>query len=114
MCHYTMRESGRIGVACAAGAEIDDVHILEDKIALIQRPRSRSEGEAVPVNVYTTLQPTTPKLMLNIESDDFGTLVRRSCGCLFDRLGHDLHLSGIRSWEKLTSEGMNFLGSEGP
>jgi hypothetical protein len=27
-------------------------------------------------------------------------------------LGYTLHLSDIRSWEKLTSEGMNFLGSD--
>jgi hypothetical protein len=108
VCHYTMGETGRIGVACA----VDDVHLLLDKMAVIQRDRSLSGGDRVPVNVYTTLVPTTPKLMLNVESDDYGTLLRRSCGCLLDDLGYDLHLHGIRSWEKLTSEGMNFLGSD--
>jgi hypothetical protein len=111
VCHYTMGETGRIGVACAAGAAADDVHIVEDKIAVIQQTRAGGGGDPVPVNVYTTLLPT-PKLMLNVESDDHGRLVRRRCGCLLDELGYTLHLSDIRSWEKLTSEGMNFLGAD--
>jgi hypothetical protein len=50
--------------------------------------------------------------MLNVESDDYSALERRSCGCLFDRLGLDAHLHDIRSYEKLTSEGMTFLGND--
>ncbi len=111
VCHYTMGEVGRIGVACERGAAVDDVHIVTDKMAVLQRPRV-GIGEPVTVNVYTTLLPLPPKLMLNVESDDYGTLTRRSCGCLLDELGYDLHLHEIRSWEKLTSEGMNFLGAD--
>jgi len=66
----------------------------------------------VPVNVYTTLVAGTPKLMLNVESDDFGELVARRCGCHLDGLGLRRHLHTMRSHEKLTSEGMNFLGSD--
>lgn len=110
--HYTMGETGRIGVACPAGETVDDAHILEDKIAVIQAERRGGSGVPVPVNVYTTLDSTTPKLMLNVESDDHGELVRRSCGCLLDRVGYTLHLHSIRSWEKLTSEGMNFIGAD--
>ena len=91
---------------------VDDVHILEDKIAVIQKERSGGSGKPVPVNLYATLLPTTPKLMLNVESDDHGVMVHRHCGCLLDELGYNLHLHSIRSWEKLTSEGMNFNGSE--
>ena len=39
-------------------------------------------------------------------------LERRACGCPFGELGFDLHLHTIRSYEKLTSEGMNFLGHD--
>ena len=74
--------------------------------------RRGGAGDPVPVNVYTTLDYTTPKLMLNVESDDYGVLERRSCGCLLEQVGYDLHLHTIRSWEKLTSEGMNFIGAD--
>jgi hypothetical protein len=110
--HYTMGETGRIAVACAKGEAVDDAHIVEDKIAVIQKPRRGGSGAPTPVNVYTTFHGATPKLMLNVESDDHGLLVRRSCGCLLDEVGYDLHLHDIRSWEKLTSEGMNFLGTD--
>jgi hypothetical protein len=66
----------------------------------------------VPVNVYTTLVTSTPKLMLNVESDDFGEIGARACGCPLECLGLGQHLHTIRSHEKLTSEGMNFLGHD--
>ena len=50
--------------------------------------------------------------MINVESDDYGVLVKRDCGCPFGSLGFDQHLHGIRSYDKLTSEGMTFLGGE--
>jgi hypothetical protein len=50
--------------------------------------------------------------MLNVESDDYGVLEERDCGCPIGALGLRLHLHTIRSYEKLTSEGMNFVGTE--
>lgn len=61
---------------------------------------------------YTTVLPACPKIMLNTESGDYATLEPRDCGCLLEQLGFRRHLHTIRSYEKLTSEGMNFLGSE--
>ena len=75
-------------------------------------PPRTDMGAAILANVYTTLLPTTPKLMLNVESDDYGELEARDCGCLMSRLGYRLHLHSIRSWEKLTSEGMNFIRAD--
>ena len=109
---YGMSEIGRIGGACAQPAAVDDVHILSDKIALIRRPPRTDIGAPILANVYTTLLPTTPKLMLNVESDDYGELENRDCGCMMSRLGYRLHLHSIRSWEKLTSEGMNFIRAD--
>jgi hypothetical protein len=107
-----MSESGRIGIACASPAAVDDVHILTDKLALIRRPPRNAAGAPILANIYTSLSPAMPKLMLNVESDDFGVLERRRCGCLLGELGLDLHLHDIRSWEKLTSEGMSHGGIE--
>jgi hypothetical protein len=112
VCHYTMGETGRIGVACAAPAMLDDVHMLLDKIALIQKEKTLAGGQKLKANIYTTLLASCPKFMLNVESDDYGVLERRHCGCMMGGLGYDLHFHTIRSYEKLTSEGMNFLGSD--
>ena len=49
--------------------------------------------------------------MINVESGDHATVERRSCGCLLERAGLDVHVHGIRSHEKLTGEGVAFLGA---
>jgi hypothetical protein len=109
---YGMGEVGRIGLPCGDPEAVDDVHVLTDKLAVIRGSRAREGGPPVQVNVYTTLATSTPKLMLNVESDDYGEIGTRACGCPLHRLGLDLHLHTIRSHEKLTSEGMNFLGHD--
>jgi hypothetical protein len=112
-CHYSMGEVGRIGNACADPASPDDVHLLSDKLAVIQ-PERRALQAAPHVKpfVLTTLLTSSPKLMLNFESGDYGALDDRSCGCTLDGLGLTTHLSGIRSYERLASGGMNFLDTD--
>ena len=110
--HYAMGEAGRIGTACGNPEAVDDVHLLTDKIAVIRRERDLGGGAQVWANIYTTFLPSSAKLMLNVESGDYSVLCQRSCGCPWDRLGFGTHLHTIRSYEKLTSEGMNFLGHD--
>ncbi len=63
--------------------------------------------------LFTTLLPTSAKVLLNFESDDYGViLTERECGCPIGELGFERHLHTIRSYEKLTSEGMNFVGGD--
>jgi hypothetical protein len=113
VCHYGMAELGNVGTACANPVDVDDVHLFTDKFAVIQYPKSIGVGEfEVGALIYTTLLPSCPKLMLNVESDDYGDLEDRVCGCPFGELGFTKHLSRIRSYEKLTSEGVTFLGTE--
>ncbi len=112
-CHYAMVEAGMIGLACHAPREPDEVHLVSDKIATIQRERMVDTKErTVPALLHTTLLPAAPKVMLNVESGDYGVLETRDCGCgalppVFRR-----HLHTIRSYEKLTGEGMHFLGTD--
>jgi hypothetical protein len=39
-------------------------------------------------------------------------LEQRRCGCTWDALGFPWHLTTIRSYEKLTTEGMHFVGAD--
>ena len=94
-------------------AAIDEVHLLLDKVAVLQYPKVVRPG-LPPVGALhlTTLLPSCPKLMLNVETDDYGVLSERDCGCPLGALGFRTHLHDIRSYEKLTSEGMSFLGGD--
>ena len=66
----------------------------------------------VPAFNFTTLLPTAPKLLLNVEIDDYGTIEERPCGCELERLGLTRHFRNIRSFRKLTGEGMTLIGSD--
>ena len=113
VCHYTMGETGRIGFACADATALDDVHFLSDKLAVVQHQKTvDATGTTVGALSYTSLLASAPKLLINVESDDYGVLEERQCGCPFGELGLSLHIHGIRSHEKLTSEGNHFLGSD--
>lgn len=112
ICHYSVSEVGRVGSACATPAALDDVHVLTEKLAVLQRPRRLQGGATVQALHFTTLMASCPKLMLNVEVDDYAVLETRSCGCPLGELGLVTHLHNIRSYEKLTSEGINFLGDD--
>jgi hypothetical protein len=110
---YGLAEIGRIGVGCAQPAGCNDLHLLKDAFALIQYPR-RVPGAESSVDAFnvTTLLLTTPTLMLNVEIDDYGILETRSCGCPLEQLGFTEHVQEIRSFSKLTGEGVTLIGSE--
>lgn len=112
VAHYSMGEVGRIGKRCRDGSQADDVHLLQDKIAMVRRPHPMPDGTVVQANYYTTLSSATAKLLINVESGDHTEVEQRACDCPFGRVGLTTHLHTIRSYEKLTSEGMNFLGSD--
>ncbi|MGH3112326.1 MAG: hypothetical protein ACRDOP_02535, partial [Gaiellaceae bacterium] len=79
----------------------------------IQTPKAlEGFGTVVQALVYTSLQPTAPKLLLNVESDDYGIVERRSCGCPLEELGYPRHIRQVRSFKKLTGEGMTLVGTD--
>jgi hypothetical protein len=110
---YFFTEAGRVGSGCARPVAGDDLHFLKGAFALIQHPRKVPGSEiSVPAFHFTTLLPTTPKLMLNVESDDYGIVENRPCGCPLEGYGFTEHLREIRSFSKLTGEGVTLVGNE--
>jgi len=113
VCNYSMVELGMVGSPCAAPLACDDVHLLDFRVGVVQRSIAvGQDGSEVGALFLTSLLPTAPKLMLNIESGDYGVIEERDCGCPFAQLGLTSHLRDIRSHEKLTTEGVTFLGSD--
>jgi hypothetical protein len=110
---YISSDMGPIGHGCAHPAEPGDQHLLEDCVALIQHPREIMDtGVEVDAFYFTSLRPAAATILLNVESDDYGVIEQRSCGCEFDDLGYHRHITGIRSFSKLTGEGVTLVGSE--
>lgn len=110
---YAFTEAGQIAVGCVTPVDENDLHLQSDSLALIQSSRPVPGFDlSVDAIYYTTLLTSAPKIMLNIESDDYGVIERRSCGCVLGELGFHDHIREVRSFRKLTGEGVTLVGSE--
>jgi len=110
---YGMTETSTSALGCARPVVADDYHLLRDAFALITYPY-RVEGLDVTVPAFnlTTLLDSAPKLMLNVQIDDYGVVEERSCGCELESFGYTTHVSEIRSYSKLVGEGVTLIGNE--
>ena len=111
-CHYAVAEVGRMAMACGRPSIDDDVHVISDKVTFLQRDVDLEGGTRLPALFVTTLRWNAPKVMLNVELGDYAVVERRACGCIWETMGFTDHLTTIRSYEKLTSEGMHFVGTD--
>ncbi len=101
---YSSIECGPIGHGCLRPEAPDDIHLLHDLHAVVQRAGTDL--------LVSSLRMTAPLVLFNVSLGDRATLRRRDCGCPMARLGWDTHLQGIHSVEKLTAAGMTFLDSD--
>ncbi len=109
---YGMLDSGTLGFSCGRPEAADDMHLLTYRLA-VATARRHYPGLPEPIDalLLTVFAPRASKVLLNVENGDYGTLCQRRCGCPLDEGGLHQHLHTIRSFEKLSSAGMSFLGS---
>lgn len=89
------------------------MHLYDDRLAGTVLKREMGPGlPAVDSLLLTSLSVGRGQVLLNAEIGDHARFERRSCGCAFGALGLDLHLSTVRSHDKLTGGGMALLGGE--
>jgi hypothetical protein len=111
--NFAFTEAGTLGNGCARPLDEGDVHLFKDAFALFAYPHLiEGFNTTVPAFNLTTLLPTAPKLLLNLEMDDYGIIEERECGCEFEAFGYTTHLREIHSYSKLTGEGVTLIGSE--
>jgi hypothetical protein len=110
---YGMVEAHRIGIGCARSEMGDDVHLQKDAYAMFAHPYEvPGFGVKVPAFNLTSLLPTASKVLLNLQMDDYGILEERRCGCALEASGLTTHIRQIRSYSKLTGEGVTLIGDE--
>ena len=111
--YYAFIEVGAVGYGCFNPIAADEIHFFKDKLALVQHHREVPHANAsVNAFLFTTLMPSAPKVLLNVESGDYGTVTSRRCGCGFEELGFADHIHAIRGYDKLTGEGMTFVSTD--
>ncbi|MDP9176524.1 MAG: hypothetical protein M3O61_02485 [Gemmatimonadota bacterium] len=110
---YAFSEIGPVGSSCVHATGPNDQHFMQDHLAMIQAARPvPGFSIEVPAFCFTSLLTSAPKLLLNVESDDYGTVDTRPCGCEWETLGFPHHIRDIRSFRKLTGEGVTLVGSD--
>lgn len=107
---YAFTEGGIVGYGCADAHGEDDLHVMSHALAIVQHRRETAGGDVDDAFLFTSLLPAAPKVLLNVETGDHGRLERRACGCALGALGLEHHVEEIRSFEKLSGEGMSFVG----
>ena len=107
--NYGSQEVSIAATSCVTPQAADDVHVFDSRYAVIQRSRYLDEGgPAFDALAFTSLTADSPKTLLNVETGDAADLERRDCDCKLGALGLRTHLANIRSFEKLTGEGVTF------
>jgi hypothetical protein len=110
---YYLSEIGAVGLACAEPRDATDVHAIEDCVAIVQLEAAAGDvGRRAGPLLYTTLLPTAPKLMLNVDSGDRGVCEERACSCALGEAGYRRHLRAVHSHARLTGEGMTLLAGD--
>jgi hypothetical protein len=118
---YSSVESGPIGYGCLLREAPDDLHLLQDLVALIQPGKTGASragtGSAGPfflpdTLLLSTLRASAPLVLINVSLGDQAIMYERACGCPLETLGWTTHLRDIRSHEKLTAGGMTFLDTD--
>jgi hypothetical protein len=110
---YAFSEVGTVGSSCLNATGPNDQHLMQDHVAMIQATRNVPGFNIdVPAFCFTSLLPTAAKMLLNVESDDYGAVDTRPCGCTWEKLGFPVHIRDIRSFRKLTGEGMTLVGTD--
>jgi hypothetical protein len=111
---YGISEAGVIASGCDhPHAESDHCHLYKDTTAIISHRQSVPHSDLfVDSYLFTTLLYESPKLLLNVGMGDYGNLSEQDCGCTFGQVGFSTHLHGIRSYEKLTGEGVTFVDTD--
>lgn len=111
---YGISEAGVIAAGCNHNyPESDHCHSFKDTIAITQYKRKIPYSDSqVDSLLFTSLLYESPKILLNVEMGDYGHIETGPCSCAFGALGFDKHISQIRSFEKLTGEGVTFVDTD--
>jgi hypothetical protein len=112
--YYGSAECGPIGISCPSAADARDLHLSGDRLALIERTVPLPGWPSTVRGLFVTgLLPGAPKVMLNVETDDCGTMQRRRCGCPLDGWGLDVHLHDVRSYRRHTTAEVTLVPEQG-
>jgi hypothetical protein len=110
---YGAAEAVTMSISCPRGGHADEGHVMTHRFALTSAGRSVFDGgPEVSALRVTTLTDSAPKICFNTDLGDCGDISSGPSDCCeLGALGLTTRLSNVRSFEKLTGEGMTVIGA---
>jgi hypothetical protein len=107
---YAFVPEGTVALTCEHCAD-EEYHLWDHEIGLITRRRPRGDGTDVDAFLLTSLAEEAPRVLLNVENDDYG-VVRHvvDCSCRIAALGARTRISHIRGISKVVAAGISLDG----
>lgn len=106
---YGTNETGMVGFGCAA--RTDTIHVNMHTHAVIRGVPEPGTGPARGL-LETNLHPHAPYVSLNTELGDDAELVEDPCDCDLGGLGLTRRLREVRSFQKVTAEGVTIVRAD--
>ena len=108
---YAFVPEGTVGLACHR-CDDEEYHLWEHELAVVTRRRPRGDGTDVDAYCITSLDELAPRVLVNVENDDYGE-VRRDvdCDCALGQLGLRTRLAHIRGISKVVAAGVTLEGT---
>ena len=107
---YAIVPEGTLAMSCDSCSD-EEYHLWEQEVAVITRRRSRGDGTDVDAFCLTSLAPIAPRVLLNVENDDYGVVTTGvDCACDLGRLGLRTRVSHIRGISKVVAAGVTLEG----
>lgn len=107
---YAFVPEGTMGLHCDACAD-EEYHLWEQDMVVVPRVRPRGDGSDVTAFCWTSLAEQAPRVLVNVENDDYGTIRRDvACSCPLGALGLSTRLAGIRGISKVVTAGISLEG----
>lgn len=107
---YAFVPEGVVAMSCDR-CEDEEYHLWDHEVALTSRTRTREDGAEVAAFLWTSLSPEAPRVLVNVENDDYG-VVRHGveCGCGYGQLGLRTRVADIRGISKVVAAGISLDG----
>ena len=107
---YAFTPEGTVGLQCASCVG-EEYHLWDQDLAVTSRRRSHGDGEDVDALLWTSLAFEAPRVLLNVENDDYGRIRRDvDCSCPLAELGLRTLVADIRGMSKVVSAGISLDG----
>jgi hypothetical protein len=111
--HYGPGGGNGCALGCGNPGFLDEMHVPQTMFTLVENCRTLAyDGPSIHPLMLTTTHPAAPRFLLNVENGDVARLIKRDCGCPLEKVGFTQHLHTVRSFEKMTSEGMNYSATD--